>query len=403
MPKTDEMIPLADALAIADRVTPPAELAVETIDVRLALGRVLAADQKSLVDLPAFDKSAMDGYAVMAGDERDEYRLLETVPAGCVATQPLVPGATIKVMTGAPVPDGAGKVIMVERTAEADGVVRIHTPDKAINICKQGEDVRCGDVILQAPTVLDAAAIANLVSCGVTEAPVARRLRVSILSTGDEIVDSAADLAPGKIMNSNGPMLAALCEQFGLAVVNQFIVPDDRNGTIAAIEAAMSASDIVLVSGGVSVGDFDFVAYAMTELSLTVHFDRVAIKPGKPITLATGPAGIVFGLPGNPVSAYVMFHLFVRRAARLIAGLPREPRHISLPLAADYRRRKTDRLAYVLGRLTAAGAVEQVECHGSAHLQAVLASDGLFVVPRGTGQFQAGDRVDFLPTRGDMA
>ncbi len=403
MPETDEMIPLADALAIADRTTPPVDLAAEMLDVRRALGRVVVDDQTSRVDLPAFDKSAMDGYAVMADDERDEYRLLETVPAGCVPTQPLTAGTAIKVMTGAPVPAGAGKVIMVERTAEQDGCVRIITPDKAVNICLRGEDVRSGDVILPAPAELDAAAIANLISCGVTEVRVARRVRAAVLCTGNEIVDSADELTPGKIMNSNGPMLSALCAEYGLEVTHESTVPDDLAATIAAIDGALAAADIVIISGGVSVGDFDFVADAMAELGLDIHFSRIAVKPGRPMTLAAGPAGIVFGLPGNPVSAYVTFHLFVRRAARLIAGLAGGPRHISLPLAADYRRRKADRLAYVLCRLTAAGALEQIDCHGSAHLQAVLGSDGLFVVPQGIGQLPAGHKVDFLPTRGAMA
>ena len=393
------MMPFADAVAVLDREVVFVSPTAETLAIRDALGRLLVGEYCSRVDLPPFDKSAMDGYAVPPGDAT-ELRVLETVPAGAVPTMPLSPGCATKVMTGAPVPDGTDRVVMVEKTTQTGDTVRIHTPETQSNICKRGEDVRTGDVILTGPRLAGPLEIANLAACGITQEQTAPPLRVAILTTGDEIVDSADALSPGKIMNSNGPMLEALCQQNGLDVVTCEIVPDQRQATIDAISTACQAADFVLLSGGVSVGDFDFVAEAMAALGLTIHFDKVAMKPGRPMTFATSPSAALFGLPGNPVSVYVMFHIFVLRAMRRRLGLPAEPRTIRLPLADGHRRRKTDRLAFVPCRLTADGTLAAVDFHGSAHLAALLEADGFFVMPQGCATIAAGESAEFWPTGG---
>lgn len=394
------MIPLSQALEIVDHQLAGVTLATETLDVRQALGRTVVADQIARVDLPPFDKSAMDGYAIPAGDQQEQYRLLETVPAGSVPSLPLTPGTATKVMTGAPVPAGAAKVVMVEQTCEADGKVRILSPSKGKNICRKGEDVRCGDTILKAPATLGPLEIANLVAAGITEVQVARRLRVSIISTGDEIVDAADQLTPGKIMNSNGPLLLALCQKHTLEVAANVTVPDQPDATTSALREALAQADIVLLSGGVSVGDFDYVAAAMSDVGLTLHFNRLATKPGKPMTFASAPGKAVFGLPGNPVAVYLMFHLFVLHAARLMAGQQHRPRYVTLDLACDYKRRNTQRLAFLPCCLTRQGKVQPAEFHGSAHLQALLECDGFFVVPQGVSQIAAGEKVDYISLKG---
>jgi molybdopterin molybdotransferase len=396
------MIPLADALAIVDDALGSAVLPTETVEVRGALGRVVAAHQLSRLDLPPFDKSAMDGYALPAGDDGPTYQLIESVPAGAVPTKALTTGTAIKVMTGAPVPEGTGKVVMVERTEQRDEQVLVHTPDSAINICKQGEDVRTGDVVVPAGTVLGAATIGVLISCGVTEVEVIRPVRVAVLSTGDEIVSDPADLAPGKIMNSNGPMLATLVRQHGLALASEEAVGDDRAATAEAIGRALDSSDILVMSGGVSVGDWDVVADALTDRGLTVRFDRVAVKPGKPITFACAPGKVAFGLPGNPVSAYLMFHLFVMRAARLMSGLPAEIPAESRVLAGDFKRRKAERTEYVPCRVAADGTVEPICYHGSADLRSLSTCQGLFIMPAGEASASAGQRVNVMMLTGPM-
>ena len=214
------MIPLEEALEIVDRTLAQVRLPGEgeTLPVRQALDRALLDDAVSMLDLPPFDKSAMDGYAVLDGDERDEYDLLGTVGAGQVCEYRLVPGSAVKVMTGAPVPEGAGRVVMVEYADERDGKVAIHRHGGATNICRKAEDVRRGDVILPAGSTLGVLEISNLIGCGVMEARVHRAVRVAIIATGDEIVDDPDHIAPGKIMNANGPMLAGLARQFGFEV-----------------------------------------------------------------------------------------------------------------------------------------------------------------------------------------
>jgi molybdopterin molybdotransferase len=401
------MIEMADAFAIVDaRLARPAP-AAETLPVRAAVGRILAADQHSRLELPPFDKSAMDGYAILPDDERDEYRLLESVAAGQTPTAKLAPGTTVKVMTGAPVPAGAGRVIMREFTEEAGEAVRVHRHGSKSNICVCGEDVRIGDLILPAGRRIDALDVANLVSCGVTDVAVALPVRVAIISTGDEIVDDPAELAPGKIMNANGPMLAGLAAAHGLAVVAEQSVSDDLEETAAALREALEAADIVILSGGVSVGDYDFVVGAFDRVGLAVHFASIAVKPGRPTVFASpeegseqAPGKAVFGLPGNPVSVCVMFHLFVLRAAAVLCGADPGPRQLRLAMAANYRRRKASRAQFVPARLTETGAVEPLEYHGSAHLLAFREADGLLHVPRGVEELAAGEEATFLPTWG---
>lgn len=397
MNDTDKMIPLDEALRIVDETLADVRLPTERVPVRDALGRALAADQVSRLDLPPFNKSAMDGYAILPDDERDEYRLLETIAAGELGAKQLVPGCTVKVMTGAAVPEGTGRVIIVEHADEKGDLVRVHKHGGPANICPKAEDVRVGDTVLPAGTTLRALAIANLISCGVSEVEVARRVRVAIVSTGDEIVDSPELLTLGKIMNANGPLLAGLAREHGIEVVSEEVVADDRNATAAVMRFALERADVLLISGGVSAGDFDFVIEALSDVGLRLHFSRVAIKPGKPMTYASGGGKVVLGLPGNPASAYLTFHLFALRVTALLTGAPHEMREFSLRLARDLKRRRAERREYMPCRLTEEGFVEPLEYHGSAHLTALTDADGFFVVPIGVAELAAGDEVTFVP------
>jgi len=395
------MISFEKAISILDAQVGPLDLPAGPVPLAEAMGRVAVGPYASRVDLPPFDKSAMDGFAVRAEDDRPgELEVLEVVRAGQVPTVPLRAGAASKVMTGAAVPEGTAKVVMVEQTEQRGGRVRIVETDERTNFCRRGEDVRAGQVVLRGPRRIGTAEIANLVSCGVLEVRAARRIRAAILATGDEIVDDPARLGAGKIMNANGPMLAALCRAHGLEVACVERVADDAAQTRSAIEAALAAADVLIVTGGVSVGDFDFVGPALAEAGLTVHYDSVAIKPGRPMTLATRGAKVALGLPGNPVSVYLTFHLFVRRAARRLAGLDADLRVASMTLARGYRRRRTERAAYVPCRLNAGGMLEPVEYHGSAHLYALLEADGVFRMERGCGEAAAGQDVPFLRLTG---
>ena len=394
------MIPLDEALGLLDRsLSGGVSLPSETLPLRQAAGRILAADQHSRLDLPPFDKSAVDGYAVPIGDQREQYRLVGTVAAGEAGLEELQPGTTAKVMTGAPVPPGAGAMVMLEYVEDRDGMVKIPPWKDGANICKRGEDVRTGDVVLRAGDRLGSVEIANLIGSGLTEIPVVRRPRMAILSTGDEIVATPDLIEHGKIMNSNGPLLSGLAADYGLEVVIEQAVPDDPEATRLAIAQALEQADLVVLSGGVSVGEFDYVLDALPRAGLTVHFSRVAVKPGKPTVCASGGGKSAFGLPGNPVAVYLMFHLFVLRAIDwMTSGEPLD-RHVALPLAEAFTRRKTDRLQYVPAAVAREGTLRRVGFHGSAHLTALHEADGFFRVPLGVANLDAGGCVDFLPTR----
>jgi len=403
MSEVKPMISLDQALEIVKSQVAGKTVRSETIPVRQGLGRIVIEDQIACLDLPPFNKSAMDGFAVRQDDIRQQYKLIETVPAGKVPAKKLEHGTAIKVMTGAPVPEGAGQVIMVEHTRTAGDTVDVFCQSKETHICLKGEDIRRGDRVLKAPAVLGPLEIANLISAGITTIKAAAKLNIAILTTGDEIVDSPDLLESGKIMNSNGPLLEALCRKYALDVTTNRIIPDEMQTTIEAMRDALNTADIVVLSGGVSAGDFDFAAAAMERIGLQVHFNRLAVKPGKPMTFASSDDKVVFGLPGNPVAVFLMFHLFVLYAARLLCGLHRRPCYVNLPLAADFHRRKADRTAFIPCRLSDEGVLKTFPYHGTAHLHALLESDGFFVVDQDVTEIAAGQRVRFLSIRDNFA
>ncbi|MFH1754243.1 MAG: molybdopterin molybdotransferase MoeA, partial [Candidatus Latescibacterota bacterium] len=326
------MIPVDAARDIIDERLRDRRVPSETIPVRQAAGRFLAVDQRSNVALPPFDKSAVDGFAVRDDFSGGELRLAGNVQAGESGTGPLAAGTTVKVMTGAPVPPGTGRVIMIEYATESNGVVSFDNPPASGNVSKKAEDVAAGDIILTAGSRIGAVEIANLIGSGVSTVEVARPVTVAVLATGDEIVDSPSDLTPGKIMNSNGPLMSHLAARYGMTVTHEDTVPDDLDRLTAALKTALEKCDMVVMSGGVSVGEFDFVPEAVAACGLEIHFSHVAIKPGKHITFATGENSIFIGLPGNPVSVYLMFQLYVLRAAGLLSGTLYEPKQFKLRL-----------------------------------------------------------------------
>jgi molybdopterin molybdotransferase len=392
------MISLDEALRRLDGVASPLRLQTETLPVRASLGRILRAPTHARLALPPFDKSAVDGYALPdGGREMDEYRLLETVHAGETGTQPLLPGTTVKVMTGAPVPAGTERVLMVEHAQETDGRVRLTRSVGGANVCRLGENLIPGDLVAEAGRTISPLDLGNLIAAGITEVEVSRPLRIAVLSTGNEITDDPAALGRGRIMDSNGPMLSALATAHRMVVTLTRRIPDEPGATRETIATALAAADLVVLSGGVSEGDSDFVTPALRALGLAPLFTRVAVKPGKPVTLAADGSHLVLALPGNPVSAWLMFHLFAIRIAAHLLGAPIEPRTFRLKLATPFTRRNAERQEYVPACLDESARCSPVPYHGSAHLGALTGTDGFFVVPIGVTMLPAGTKVRFLP------
>ena len=293
-----------------------------------ALGLVLAADVVAGEPVPPFANTAMDGYAVRAADTAGapvRLRVVGDLPAGHAPTTAVGPGEAIRIMTGAPIPPGADAIVMVERTArDGDDGVRIEVAATAgDHIRPAGGDVHDGDEVFTAGAVLTPAHLGVLASLGMTDVPVHRRLRVGVLSTGDELREGAVVLEPGQIRDSNRPMLLALVAEAGAEPVNLGIGRDDEAAVTAAFRDAAARCDAIITSGGVSVGDYDVVKAVLDRLGV-LEWWQVAIRPAKPLAFGTIDGTPIFGLPGNPVSSHVSFELFARPALLQMMGTSRD-------------------------------------------------------------------------------
>ena len=374
-------------------------LAAEPVPLAEALGRVLAVDVRSAVDVPPFDSSAMDGFAVPPG-ARGSLRVAGESRAGSPARRPVEPGTAVRISTGAQLPEGTGAVVAVEHAAEdGAGGVEVEAPEPGANIRRRGEDLRAGDPVLATGDPLGPAALGVLASVGLSEARCAARPAVAILATGDELVELGERLGPGQIWSSNPPALGGQVALAGGVVERTERVPDDAAATRRALEEAVGAADLVCVSGGVSVGPHDHVKGAFAAIGVEESFWGVALKPGKPTWFGTaavaGRTVLAFGLPGNPVSAMVTFQLFVRPALRALQGAdPAASRGVAVldePLARNPRRDQAVRC-----RLRRAGDglhAAPTGPQGSHVLTSMLAADALALVHAGDGALAEGERV----------
>jgi molybdopterin molybdotransferase len=370
------------------------------------LGRVLREDIIATRDLPPADNSAMDGYAVRAHDLHDvpvRLPVTDDIAAGHPTSRVLDPGTAMRIMTGAFVPDGADTVVQVELT---DGGMDAVTIEKALargaNIRRRGEDMRAGDVVIGSGVRIGPAEMAVLASVGKQAVSVGRRPRVAILSTGDELVESHEQLAPGKIFNTNGPLLAALVREVGAEPRELAIVRDSKEATIEAFEIALRA-DFVLSTGGVSVGAYDFVKEALEALGAETKFWRVAMKPGKPVVLSRWRDRLIFGLPGNPASAFVSFHLFAAPALRKAMGQERDlfPPLVHARLESSLRS-IGDRRVYFRVSVTACDGelhAKPLASQGSGSLTSMIGANGLAIVEPGVTFVDAGARLPVLLLR----
>jgi molybdenum cofactor synthesis domain-containing protein len=316
------VIPVEEALDIVLREAHP--LPAEEVSLEDAPGRVLAEGVRSDLEMPPFDRAAMDGFAVRSADVASAPATLEIVgevPAGSWPDREVGPGEAVRIMTGAPVPPGADAVQQVEKTRPADEfrVTILEAVAVGANVAPRASEVKLGDILLETGRVLDPAAVAVLAAAGCARVHVARRPSVAVLVTGDELVEVAAKPGPGQIRNSNGPAVAAQAREAGAEVRLLGVAPDELGALRSALEAGADA-DVLVVSGGVSAGDFDLVEPALEELGYSFLFTKVAVKPGAPLVLGRRDSQLVFGLPGNPVSAQVTFDLFVRAALLRMQG-----------------------------------------------------------------------------------
>ena len=372
-------------------------LAGESVPIAEARDRVLAVDLAATGDVPPFPCSAMDGYAIQPGPAGRTLRIVGESRAGTPSPQSLGDGEAIRISTGGAIPAGATAVIPQENVESTDGAIITRAEVRENDhVRDRGEDMRAGTTVLKAGTVLAAAELGAAVSAGAAEITVANRPRVQVLSTGDELKAPGEPLGPGEIHNSNGPMLVALAEHQGAVCRPAGRLPDDRAATEAGLQAALETSDVVIVSGGVSVGPHDHVKPALEALGVEQVFWRVALQPGKPTWFGRRGRTLVFGLPGNPVSAVVTFGLFVSPALAALQGRAAARELESEAVLATAVARNPDReqalrvrLERRDGRLLATPNGPQ----GSHIVTSLLGADALALVPAGEGQIEAGATV----------
>jgi len=395
------MISLGDAQARVHAVVSP--LPIVEVAVADAIGLVIAEQVIAPEAIPPFANTAMDGFAIRFADVAAAtvdtpvaLPVVGTVAAGAVAERPLEAGEAMRIMTGAPIPEGADAVIMVELTESDETTVRCNAAvPEGNHIRPAGDDLQAGTVVFEPGTTISPAHIGVLSSVGRTHVLVHRRPRVGVFSTGDELVVGPSPLEPGQIRDSNRPQLLALVAEAGAEPIDLGVLRDDHDEIDAALRAAVDGCDALITSGGVSMGDFDFVKAVLSELG-HLTWMQVAIKPAKPLAFGVLLDTPIFGLPGNPVSSAVSFELFARPALRMMMGRPDTQRIHEWAIADEALGRFSDGKVH-FQRVVAAQEsdgwhVRSAGGQGSHQLAALAAANGLAILPDGGGA-SVGDRV----------
>ncbi|HKQ78505.1 MAG TPA: gephyrin-like molybdotransferase Glp [Blastocatellia bacterium] len=403
------MLRIEDALNVILEHTPT--MGAEEVRLAQSVGRVLRCDCVSDLDLPPFDRARMDGYALRAGDTESavierpvRLRVIGEAAAGQAFEGQVNEGEAVRIMTGAPIPRGADAVEKIEVIRILDkGLIEFESPvNPGQFITPRGIEARAGAVVVKSGERVTAAVSAALASFGCARLMVSRKPRLTLLSTGTELVAVEERPGPSQIRNSNTYSLAGYAESAGAEVVNAGIVRDDFDATREAIAEALSSSDVVMLSGGVSMGDYDLVKPALGDLGAEILVEKVAMHPGKPTVFARHGKKIVFGLPGNPVSVAVSFHLFARPALLKMQGasaihLPRMSAYASRPVkgAPPRRSHQPARLVIRSGRAEA----EPLKWSGSSDLVAFMRADCLIVVPEDRQSMNEGELVEVISLR----
>jgi molybdopterin molybdotransferase len=400
-----DALPVDRALSIVLRATPV--LPSEQVPCREALGRILQEEIRADQDYPPFDKSLMDGYAVLAADldgAPRTLRVVQEIPAGRDPERLRTNerGEASRIMTGAPIPPGADAVLPVEETSPVPGAPESMRANGAVgpgaNVARRGDDVREGEVVLKSGDFVGPAEIGVLAACGRTVVRVGRRPRLAVLATGDELLEADRAPRPGQIRNSNGPLLLALAKRAGASAEDLGIAPDNQSALREAIGRGLE-SDALVISGGVSMGLFDLVGAVLRAMGVEILFEKVRIKPGRPFVFGRRGETLVFGCPGNPASTYVVFQVFARPAIRRMMGA-------ADPVVAPLRgvletavRQRPGRTGYYQATARWTGgslAVAILPTSGSADFVACARGNVLAIVPAEREAMAEGDPIDVI-------
>ena len=387
------MIKFEEALEIVEKSA--FRLETERIDFAESLNRVLAEDVKSDMEMPPFNKSAVDGYACKKADLLNEMEVIEIIPAGKEPIKTVGINQCSKIMTGAPMPKGADVIIMVEDVKEMPGnKIRYLKENVKDNVCYKGEDIKEGEVIIKKGSLIKPQHIAVMATAGCINPVVYRQVKIGVISTGDELVEPDIKPAPSQIRNSNAYQLLSQVKNVG-AIPNYIgIALDTEESTRQMLEKAFDDNDIILLTGGVSMGDYDYVPQILNELGVKLFFKSIAVQPGRPTVFGTMDKQFIFGLPGNPVSSFVQFELLVKPLIYKLNGFEYKPMKVRLPMGKEYSRKRSTRLSWLPVQINNNGEVIPMSYHGSAHINSLTEADGMISIPIGKTEIKKGDLVD---------
>ncbi|OFU80827.1 MULTISPECIES: gephyrin-like molybdotransferase Glp [unclassified Staphylococcus] len=390
------------------------EFRTETQQVPLndSLGYILSEDIVATYEIPRFNKSPYDGFALRSedtkgasGDNRIEFEVIDHIGAGSVSDKTVGPNQAVRIMTGAEIPAGADAVVMLEQTREGEHSFTIRkTFEHNENVSLKGEETEVGDVVLKEGQRINAGAIAVLATFGYTGVPVRRLPSAAIIATGSELLDVGDELEPGKIRNSNGPMIQGLLNQFGLDCEVYKIQEDDFDSSLAVVKEALASHDMVITTGGVSVGDFDYLPAIYKEIGAEVLFNKVQMRPGSVTTVAVANNQYLFGLSGNPSACYTGFELFVKPAVlNMMGAIERFPQVVKATLMEDFKKANPF-TRFIRAKATLNGLQTTVVPSGfnkSGAVVAIAHSNAMIMLSSGTRGFEKGYTVDVILTETD--
>ncbi len=387
------MIKLNQAIEIINKQTPSVKL--ETVKTKDSLGRLLPKSLTSTIESPPFSKAAMDGYAVQSTDTSREFTILETIGAGEIPSKTVQQGECVKIMTGAMMPEGADKVIRVEYTGRNGTVMTIKQNERGTNVIFRAENLKIGDPVLS-PGIIGAKELGIIASLGLSEIEVVKKPVMGVITTGSELKNPGEKLQSGEIYNSNGFQMCAQITENGGIPKYYGIVKDDRISLSNTIKDALKNCDVLLLSGGVSKGEFDYVPEILQENGVEPLFHRVAIKPGRPTFFGKNKDTYIFGLPGNPVSSFVVFEVMVKSLLYRMAGLEYKPMLFKGTLSKTLHRKDTERTEFY-PVIIEGDIIRPIKYLGSSHLNALADANGLLSISTGTEELKEGEQVDVRP------
>lgn len=390
------MITIKESNHIISQVQPFAE--TEQLELTESLGRILAKTVVADTDQPLFNKSAMDGYACKREDLHEPMKIIGTIAAGSLADELIQQGECFRIFTGAPVPKGADCVIMQENTSiDEDGNVRFIGEHTKNNICDKGEDCKTGDTVISAGTRIEAQHLAIMAANGIVNPTVYTKVHVSLYCSGSELIEPNQKPTGAMIRNSNASQLLGQLQQVSAVTDYKGIIPDELNLVSQKLKSEIGKTDVVIITGGASVGDFDFIPTVLREIGAEIKVSSLNIQPGKPVLLAQLKNTYIFGLSGNPVSSFLQFKVFAEpMLLKLMGANSYLPKIIRVPLSTEISRKKGNRQFYIPVKINSQGHAEKIIFNGSAHINALNTAQGFVIMKPGTNQLKANEIVPMM-------